>query len=102
MGILLGYAKYLKEENVTLERRVYQHITVYEEVGHGAANIPELDELLAIDMGCIGLTLSCTEEMVSICAKDSSGPYDYDMMLNSAEEIKRMLIASLNTSKQKK
>ena len=29
-------------------------------------------------------------------------PYDYDMMLNSAEEIKRMLIASLNTSKQKK
>ena len=28
--------------------------------------------------------------------------YDYDMMLNSAEEIKRMLIASLNTSKQKK
>ena len=29
-------------------------------------------------------------------------PYNYDMMLNSAEEIKRMLIASLNTSKQKK
>ena len=30
-------------------------------------------------MGCIGSDLSCTEEMVSICAKDSSGPYDYDM-----------------------
>ena len=31
-------------------------------------------------MGCIGSDLSCTEEMVSICAKDSSGPYDYDMV----------------------
>lgn len=35
VGILLGYAKYLKEENITTERMVYQHITVYEEVGHG-------------------------------------------------------------------
>lgn len=42
-------------------------------------------------MGCIGLTLSCTEEMVSICAKDSSGPYDYDMittLVNLAKENK--------------
>lgn len=32
VGILLGYAKYLKEENITTERMIYQHITVYEEV----------------------------------------------------------------------
>ena len=31
------------------------------------------------DMGCIGLDLACTEYDVSICAKDSSGPYDYAM-----------------------
>jgi putative aminopeptidase FrvX len=30
-------------------------------------------------MGCVGLDLSCTEQDVSICAKDSSGPYDYDI-----------------------
>jgi len=30
-------------------------------------------------MGCVGLDLTCTEEQVSICAKDSSGPYDYEM-----------------------
>ena len=42
VGILLGYARYLKEENVTPERMIYQHITVFEEVGHGgAASIPE-------------------------------------------------------------
>ena len=27
VGILLGYARYLKEENVTPERMIYQHIT---------------------------------------------------------------------------
>ena len=30
-------------------------------------------------MGCIGLDLSCTEYQVSICAKDSGGPYDYEL-----------------------
>ena len=53
-------------------------VSTYEEVGHGCANIPEdIDELIGIDMGCIGLDLACTEQDVSICAKDSSGPYDY-------------------------
>ncbi|MCK7484772.1 MAG: M42 family metallopeptidase [Bacillus subtilis] len=54
-------------------------ISTYEEVGHGASWVPELDELLAVDMGCIGDDLSCTEQMVSICCKDSSGPYDDQM-----------------------
>lgn len=55
-------------------------VSTYEEVGHGCANIPDdIDELIGIDMGCIGLDLACTEQDVSICAKDSSGPYDYDI-----------------------
>lgn len=55
-------------------------ISNYEEVGHGAAYIPgDIEELIAVDMGCIGDDLSCKETDVSICAKDSSGPYDYDM-----------------------
>lgn len=54
-------------------------ISTYEEVGHGSSHIPsEIEELLAVDMGCIGEDLGCTEFDVSICAKDSSGPYDYD------------------------
>ncbi len=65
-------------------------ISAYEEVGHGAAYLPEdICELLAVDMGCIGLDLSCTEMDVSICAKDSSGPYDYNMvtqLVNLAKE----------------
>lgn len=82
VGILLGYARYLKEEKITPERMVYQHITVYEEVGHGgAASIPKgVTEVISVDMGCIGDGLTCEETQVSICAKDSRGPYDYDVV----------------------
>lgn len=93
VGILLGYAKYLKEESIEPERAIYQHITVYEEVGHGgAASIPEgVTEVLSVDMGCVGDGLTCDETMVSICAKDSRGPYNYDVvtgLIKAAKERK--------------
>lgn len=82
VGILLGYAKYLKEEGIEPERTIYQHITVYEEVGHGgAASIPEgVTEVISVDMGCVGDGLKCDETKVSICAKDSRGPYNYEVV----------------------
>lgn len=91
VGILLGYAKYLKEEKVTPERAVYQHITVYEEVGHGgAASIPQgVTEVISVDMGCIGTGLTCKETQVSICAKDSRGPYNYDVVTGLIKAAKR-------------
>ena len=82
VGILLGFAKYLKETNKKPARKIYQHITVFEEVGHGgSASIPaDVAEILAVDMGCVGDGLSCKETQVSICAKDSGGPYHYDVV----------------------
>lgn len=79
VGILLGFAHFVKEENITLPRRTYLHITVYEEVGHGGAgSVPAgVTEAISVDMGCVGDGLSCTERQVSICAKDSGGPYSY-------------------------
>lgn len=52
----------------------------YEEVGHGgcAGHSPTIKEILVIDMGVIGTTLQGQETHCSICAKDSSGPYDYE------------------------
>lgn len=84
VGILMGYARYLKEENITTKRKIYQHITVYEEVGHGASGtVPQgVTEILSVDMGCVGESLKCTERQVSICAKDSMGPYDYEVVSN--------------------
>jgi putative aminopeptidase FrvX len=81
-AILLGYAKYLKDRGRPPRRHAYLHLTVYEEVGHGAsASVPaDVEELLSVDMGCVGEGLSCSERQVSICAKDSGGPYDYEMV----------------------
>ena len=52
----------------------------YEEVGHGAAaGIPASARyLLAVDMGVVGSGPAGDEFNVSICAKDSSGPYDFE------------------------
>lgn len=81
VAILLGFAKYLKENKVSLSRKVYAYITVYEEVGHGCASgIPEdADEIISVDMGCVGEGLTCNEFKVSICAKDSNGPSNYEV-----------------------
>ena len=82
VGILLGFAKYLKDNAIVPARKVYAHVTVYEEVGHGgSASVPAgVTEAISVDMGCVGNGLQCTERQVSICAKDSGGPYSYDVV----------------------
>ena len=82
VGILLGLAKYIKDKKVTPKRALYAHITVFEEVGHGGSgNVPKgCTEAISVDMGCVGEGLTCTEKQVSICAKDSGGPYSYEVV----------------------
>ena len=82
VGILMGFAKYLADNKIVPERRTYLHVTVYEEVGHGgSASVPAgVTEAISVDMGCVGDGLSCTEKQVSICAKDSGGPYSYEVV----------------------
>ena len=82
VGILLGFAKYLSENSITPKRRTWVHVTVYEEVGHGgSASVPTgITEAISVDMGCVGAGLQCTEKQVSICAKDSGGPYSYEVV----------------------
>ena len=82
VGILLGFAKYLSDNKIVPERRVWCHVTVYEEVGHGgSASVPAgVTEAISVDMGCVGDGLQCTEKQVSICAKDSGGPYNYEVV----------------------
>ena len=82
VGILFAYAKYLKDNNITPERAIYAHITVFEEVGHGGCgSVPKgCTEVISVDMGCVGENLDCSEKQVSICAKDSAGPYNYNVV----------------------
>ncbi len=81
-AVLLTYVKYLTDHKVGLSRDLYIHWTIYEEVGHGGSS-PFFDgvtESWSVDMGCVGEGLNCTEKQVSIAAKDSGGPYNYDVV----------------------
>ncbi len=80
-GVLLALAKAIKEEEIKIDRPLYVMFTVYEEVGHGAASgQPEgIVDMIAVDMGVVYGDLATDETKVSICAKDSSGPYNYDL-----------------------
>ena len=91
VGILLGFAKYVADGNLRLPRRTYIHVTVYEEVGHGgSASVPAgVTEAVSVDMGCVGDGLQCTEKQVSICAKDSGGPYSYQVVGKLIEAAKK-------------
>jgi len=80
VAILLGMLKEMSEEKRIPERNLKILISNYEEVGFGASWLPQdITEFLAVDMGAVGDDLNGTEYTVSICAKDSRGPYDYEM-----------------------
>jgi putative aminopeptidase FrvX len=91
VGILLGFAKYLADNGIAPKRRTWVHVTVYEEVGHGgSASVPAgITEAISVDMGCVGDGLQCTEKQVSICAKDSGGPYSYEVVGKLIEAAKK-------------
>ena len=40
-------------------------------------------------MGCVGDGVQCTEKQVSICAKDSDGPYSYEVVTKLVNAAKR-------------
>ena len=91
VGILYGFAKYLADNRISPKRKTYIYITVYEEVGHGGSgSVPAgVTEAISVDMGCVGDGLACTERQVSICAKDSGGPYNYEVVGKLIEAAKK-------------
>ncbi len=78
---LMAIAKYLLDNNITPKYTTNLFISNYEEVGHGAsAAIPEKTfEFIAVDMAAPGEGQTSDEYSVTICAKDSSGPYDLEL-----------------------
>ena len=80
VAVLLGMLKEMSEKKLVPSKNIKILISNYEEVGFGASWIPEdITEFIAVDMGAVGDDLNGSEYKVSICAKDSTGPYDYDM-----------------------
>lgn len=78
--VILSVLKYLKDNNIKPAYDTYVYFVNHEEVGHGAATISEeITEFVTVDMGCVGKDLAGNEYAVSIAAKDSGGPYDYEL-----------------------
>lgn len=88
--VLLMLLNYFSKNCLKPKFHTFVYFVVYEEVGHGASAIDQsIEEFVTIDMGCVGLDLAGNEYAVSICAKDSSGPYDYELttkLVNLAKE----------------
>ncbi|RNB92247.1 M42 family peptidase [Brevibacillus fluminis] len=92
VAIILGLLRHLKESGQKLPYTTHFYIANNEEIGYGAnSNIPaQTVEYLAIDMGAIGEGQTTDEYCVSICAKDSSGPYHYGLrkhLVKLADEL---------------
>jgi putative aminopeptidase FrvX len=81
IATIFALLKYIKDYSIVPKNTLKIFISTYEEVGHGSSYIPnDITEMIAVDMGAMGDDLNCTELDVSICVKDSSGPYDYNMV----------------------
>ncbi|MGU7900618.1 M42 family metallopeptidase [Streptococcus suis] len=80
-AILLHLLKVYKEEGVTLPYTTHFYFSNNEEIGYGAnSSIPaQVVEYLAVDMGAMGDDQQTDEYTVSICVKDGSGPYHYEL-----------------------
>ncbi len=78
VACLLGAVRTIIEKEQDLTYTTHFFISNYEEVGHGAnyAITPETFEFIAVDMAAPGEGQMSHEHKVTICAKDSSGPYD--------------------------
>lgn len=81
VAILLELIKQLAERGEMLRHPAHFYFSNWEEVGHGTSSqVPtDIREFLAVDMGAIGEGQNSDEFTVSICAKDSSGPYHYGL-----------------------
>ena len=81
VAVLLGVIKYVREHNLDLPYTTNFMFSNNEEIGYGgnASITPETTEYLVVDMGAIGEGQTTDEFCVSICAKDSSGPYHYGL-----------------------
>lgn len=77
VAVMYGALAALAAEGKRPSQTTIFHISNYEEVGHGAAAgfPPDMVDLLTIDMAVVAPKQTSDEFSVTICAKDSAGPY---------------------------
>lgn len=72
--------KYLTDNNLKPKYKTILAFPYGEEIGVGGTYVPSgVSEYVAVDIGLIGPDYNGNEHSVSICAKDASMPYDYEL-----------------------
>ena len=81
--------KFLKENNLKPKYKTILAFPYSEEIGLGGTYVPSgVSEYVALDIGLIGPGYDGNEFSVSICAKDATAPYDFELttrLINYAE-----------------
>ncbi len=83
--------KHFKENGIKPKYRTIFAFPYGEEIGLGGTYVPKgVSEYVALDIGLIGPGYEGNEYSVSICAKDATAPYDYELttrLINLAEKV---------------
>lgn len=88
VAIMLTALKEIADKGIKLNKKVTIQFSVYEENGTGGATGLDYDieEMLALDIGCVAKNSTAEETKVSIIAKDSRSPYSRPMI----QRLKRL------------
>ena len=91
MACSFAVLKAMTEEKLTPKYNTVFAFSFYEEIGLGGVYVPEeISEYVAIDIAILDPDADGSEEAVTICAKDASMPYDYDLtnrLIAAAERV---------------
>lgn len=81
VAVLLAVAREIRRCNISLPVDCHLLFTISEEVGSGASGVLHGDvaEMLTIDAGPSAPGQNTDEFGVTVCLKDSSGPFDYHL-----------------------
>ncbi len=80
IACVFAMLRYIKERDLKPKYRTILAFPYGEEIGFGGTYVPEgVSEYVAVDIGLIGPDYDGNEFSVSICAKDNSAPYDYEL-----------------------
>ena len=80
MACSLSVLKFLRDNRLKPRYNTVFAFSFYEEIGLGGVFVPqEISEYVSVDIAILGPDADGTEQTVTICAKDASMPYDYDL-----------------------
>jgi putative aminopeptidase FrvX len=94
VACMVAALKCLSDSRLRPKRTTHFLFSTSEEVGFGAScGVPEgTAQLIAVDMGAVGKGQESDEFSVAICAKDSTGPFDYRLRQHLLELCRRFEI----------